>query len=213
MEKELANFPNLKIINLSFNDNISIPGYEALSQGFKKLYNLSKLILSSNNISDKALEYIYGIFDKCKSLSVIDLSINNITNIGFSSFCLSLTKNKIKLREMDFYNNKIGDEGFKVFCDETKNDTFNNLQKLNLGKNDLGNESMRNFSIIFFKCINLNEVNFSYNNFTDEIALYFKMQLNDLVDNIQFIDITNNKLSETIKNLFKETGIPLNIHY
>jgi hypothetical protein len=72
---------------------------------------------------------------------------------------------------------------------------------------------MRNFSIIFFKCINLNEVNFSYNNFTDDIALYFNTQLNDLVDNIQLIDITNNKLSETIKNLFKETGIPLNIHY
>ena len=213
LEKELTNFPNLKIINLSFNDNISLPGYEALSQGLKKLYNLSKLYLSSNNISDKALEYINGIFDKCKSLSVIDLSINNITNSGFSNFCLSLTKNKIKLREMDFYSNKIGDEGFKVFCDETKNDTFNNLQKLNLGKNDLGNESMRNFSIIFFKCINLNEVNFSYNNFTDDIALYFNTQLNDLVDNIQLIDITNNKLSETIKNLFKETGIPLNIHY
>ena len=54
LEKELANFPNLKIINLSFNDSISLPGYEALSQGLKKLYNLSKLILSSNNFSDKA---------------------------------------------------------------------------------------------------------------------------------------------------------------
>ena len=116
----MANFPNLKIRNLSFNDNISLPGYEALSQGLKKLYNLSKLYLSSNNISDKALEYINGIFDKCKSLSVIDLSINSITNSGFSSFCLSLTKNKIKLREMDFYSNKIVMKGSKFFVMKQK---------------------------------------------------------------------------------------------
>lgn len=30
---------------------------------------------------------------------------------------------------MDFYSNKIGDDGFRIFCEEAKNDTFNNLKK------------------------------------------------------------------------------------
>ena len=213
LEKELGFFPNLKILNLSFNDNINLIGYEALCQGLKKLTQLSKLMLSSNNITDKALEYICLIFEKCQDLTFIDLSINNITNMGFINFILNVSKYKMKLSEIDFYNNKINDDGFKVFCDETKNDTFNSLLKLNLGKNNLGNESMKNFSNIYLKCINLEEVNFSYNNFTDDIVLYFSQQLNDLVDNIQKIDISNNKLSDQMKILFKETGIPLNIIY
>ena len=213
LEKELTYFSNIKIFNLSFNDNINLLGYEALSQGFKKLANLSQLYLSSNNISDKALEYICNSFDKCKNLTKIDLSNNNITSIGFINFILNVSKGNLKLSEMDFYNNKIGDDGFKVFCEETKNETFNNLQKLNLGKNNLGNDSMKEFSYVFFKCINLEEVNFSYNNFTDDIVLYYSSQINDLVDNIRIIDITNNKLSDAMKALFKETGIPLNIIY
>ena len=213
LQKELAYFPNIKILNLSYNDCITYLGYEALSEGFKKLYNLTQLYLSSNNISDKSMEYISNIFEKCKNLSIIDLSINNITNSGFSNFCLNLSKYKIKLSEIDFYSNKIGDEGFKIFCDEANNGTFNNLQKLNVGKNELGNESMKNFSNIFLKCINLEEVNFSHNKLTDEITLYFSQQLNELVDNIQKIDISNNRLSEAIRLLFKEAGLPLNIHY
>jgi uncharacterized protein YjbI with pentapeptide repeats len=212
-QKELTYFPNLKIINLSYNDSISYSGYEALCEGFKKLNNLSQLILSSNNISDKVMEYICNIFEQCKKLSVIDLSINIITSGGFSHFCQNLSKHKIKLSEMDFYKNKISDDGFKTFCDEANNDTFSNLQKLNLGHNELGNDSMKNFSSIFLKCINLEEVNFSNNNLTDEITLYFSPQLNELVDNIQKIDISNNKLSEAIRILFKETGLPLNINY
>ena len=212
-EKELANFPNLRIINLSYNDNISVQGYEALSQGLKKLLYLSQLILSSNNISDKSFEYICKIFENCKQFSKIDISNNLITNIGFIDFILNLSKAQINILEMDFYNNKISDDGFRIFCEEAKNDTFRNLQRFNIGKNDLGNESMKCFSDMFLKCCNLIEINFSYNNFTDEIAIYFSPKLNDLIDNIQIIDITNNKLSEELKTLFKENGIPLNIIY
>ena len=179
----------------------------------KKLTNLTQLIFSSNNISDKALDYICNIFDKCRNISIIDLSINNITNIGFINFILNLSKNKIKLMELDLYSNKIGDDGFRIFCEEAKNETFNNLKKINFAKNELGNEAMKCFSTTFLKYTNLVEVNFSYNNFTDEIVLYFNTQLNDLVDNIQIINITNNKLSEGLKNLFQELGIPLNIIY
>ena len=183
-EKELINFSNIRIFNFSYNYNISLPGYEALSQGFKKLPNLSKLILSSNNISDKAFEYIYSIFDKCKNISSIDMSNNNITNSGFANFCLSLTKNEIKINEIDFYNNKIG------------------------------NESMKDFTMNYSKFENLIELDLSYNNLGDEIVLYFNPQiLNELVDIIRIIDISNNKLSNEVKNFFKESGIPFNILY
>ena len=37
--------------------------------------------------------------------------------------------------------------------------------------------------------------------------------LNDLVDVVQIIDISNNKLSDEVKNYFKESGIPFNIIY
>jgi hypothetical protein len=208
------NFPNIKTINFSFNFNISLPGYEALCQGFKKLPNLSRLILSSNNISDKAFEYIYNIFDKCKNFSYIDMSVNNITSSGFTNFCLSLTKNDIKIKEIDFYCNKINNDGFKTLCEEAKNNTFIYLQKLNLSKNLLGNESMKDFSVFYPKFESLVEADFSYNNLGDEIILYFNpLILNELVDMVQIIDISNNKLSNEIKNLFKESGIPFNIIY
>jgi hypothetical protein len=214
LEKELTNFPNIKVINLSFIYNITLPGYEALCAGFKKLPNLTKLILSSNNISDRAFEYIYAIFDKCKNISCIDMSINNITNSGFINFCLSLTRYEIKINEIDFYSNKIGNEGFKSLCEESKSNTFVNLQKLNLSKNLLGNESMKDFSVFYPKFESLVEADFSYNNLGDEIILYFNpLILNELVDMVQIIDISNNKLSNEIKNLFKESGIPFNIIY
>jgi Ran GTPase-activating protein (RanGAP) involved in mRNA processing and transport len=214
LEKELTNFPNIKVINLSFIYNITLPGYEALCAGFKKLPNLTKLILSSNNISDRAFEYIYAIFDKCKKISCIDMSINNITNSGFINFCLSLTRYEIKINEIDFYSNKIGNEGFKSLCEESKSNTFVNLQKLNLSKNLLGNDAIKDFSIYFPKFENLVEVDFSFNNIGDEITLYFTPPiLNDLVDIIHTIDISNNKLSDEVKNYFKESGIPFNIIY
>ena len=214
LEKELINYPNLKIINFSYNYNISLPGYEALSQGFKKLPNLSKLILSSNNISDKAFEYIYGIFDKCKNFGYIDMSINNITNSGFTNFCLALTKNEIKLKEMDFYKNNIGSEGFKTFCEEAKNNTFNHLQKLNMSRNKLSNDAMKDFSVFYPKFERLIEADFSFNYFGDEIVLYFNpLMINELVDTIQIIDISNNKLTNEMKNYFKESGLSFNIIY
>lgn len=214
LEKELINYPNLKIINFSFNYNISLPGYEALCQGFKKLPNLSKLILSSNNISDKIFEYIYGIFEKCKNFSSIDMSVNNITDSGFSNFCLALTKHEIKLKEMDFYRNKIGNDGFKTLCEESKNNTFIYLQKLNMSKNILGNEAIKDFSIFYPKFENLIELDLSYNNLSDEIVLYFNpVMLNELVDIVQIIDISNNKLSNELKNYLNESGTPYRIIY
>ena len=125
-----------------------------------------------------------------------------------------MTKNEIKIKEIDFYNNKIGNDGFKTLCEESKNNTFIHLQKINLSKNLLGNESMRDFSVFYAKFENLKEADFSFNNLGDEIILNFTPQiLNELVDIVHIIDISNNKLSNEIKNMFKEQGIPFNIIY
>jgi arsenate reductase-like glutaredoxin family protein len=142
------------------------------------------------------------------------MSINNITNSGFSNFCLALTKNEIKLKEMDFYENKIGNDGFKTLCEESKNNTFIYLQNLNLSKNLLGNESMKDFSLFYPKFESLIKADFSYNNLSDEMVLNFNpLILNELVDMIRIVDISNNKLSEELKNYLKESGIAFNIIY
>ena len=73
---------------------------------------------------------------------------------------------------------------------------------------------MRDFSIFYAKFESLIEADFSFNNLGDEIILNFTPQiLNELVDIVHIIDISNNKLSNEIKNMFKEQGIPFNIIY
>ena len=73
---------------------------------------------------------------------------------------------------------------------------------------------MKDFSVFYPKFESLVEADFSYNNLGDEIILYFNpLILNELVDMVQIIDISNNKLSDEIKNYFKESGIPFNIIY
>jgi hypothetical protein len=73
---------------------------------------------------------------------------------------------------------------------------------------------MRDFSVFYAKFENLKEADFSFNNLGDEIILNFTPQiLNELVDIVHIIDISNNKLSNEIKNMFKEQGIPFNIIY
>ena len=61
-------------------------------------------------------------------------------------------------------------------------------------------------------CCDLNW--YSWKLLGDEIILNFTPQiLNELVDIVHIIDISNNKLSNEIKNMFKEQGIPFNIIY
>ena len=69
------------------------------------------------------------------------------------------------------------------------------------------------FLAIFLSFANLAEINFSYNNITDNSVINFSSIINDLIDNIEVINISNNKLSDALKCFFGEIGIPINIIY
>ena len=87
------------------------------------------------------------------------------------------------------------------------------MSRLNLSNNLLGDETM-NLFYIFFSCFtNLIEINFSNNQITDNSIIIFSSIINDLIDNIAIIDISNNKLSDALKSFFGEIGMPLNIKY
>ena len=59
------------------------------------------------------------------------------------------------------------------------------------------------FFSFFSNFVNLYEIDLSYNNITDNGVINFSAVINDLIDNISFIDISNNKLSDTL-NAFWE---------
>ena len=69
------------------------------------------------------------------------------------------------------------------------------------------------FFAFFSNFPNLSEINFSNNNITDNGVIQFSSIINDLIDNIDSVDISNNKLSDALKCFFGEIGTPLNIKY
>ena len=109
--------------------------------------------------------------------------------------------------------NKISDEGFKIFSEEVKIGTFNFLYKIDFSHNLLGDETMYLFMSFFSSFPNLSEINLSYNNITDNSVICFSTIINDLIDNIEIINISNNKLSDALKCFFGEIGTPYNIIY
>ena len=57
-------FPNIRSLNISFNPKITSKGYLNLSEGLKNLFNLSKIDLSSNNLSDEEIEEEFRVVQK-----------------------------------------------------------------------------------------------------------------------------------------------------
>ena len=206
-------FPNIKGFNLSFCPKITIKSYFSLSSSLKNLTNLTQINLSSNDINDEAVKNICKFFDKDSKLNKIDFSWNNITSNGFTTLVKNISSNKLKIIEINICGNKINDDGYKAFTEEVKVGTFNYLNKINFSRNLLGDESMYLFFSFFNYFVNLNEIDFSYNNITDNGVINFSSVINDLVDNISYINISNNKLSAALKCFFEELGIPFNVIY
>ena len=213
LKEGLSLFPNIKGINISFCPKISPIGYINLAKGFKNLTNLSEINLSSNNINDEGLKNLIEFFDKNTKLYYINLSWNSITSEGFSLLCKSISNNKLRIKELNVCGNKISDEGFKIFSEEVKIGTFNFLYKIDFSHNLLGDETMYLFMSFFSSFPNLSEINLSYNNITDNSVICFSTIINDLIDNIEIINISNNKLSDALKCFFGEIGTPYNIIY
>ena len=213
LNKSLPSFPNIKRINLSFCPKIYSKTYISFADCLKKLTNLYELNLGSNEINDEGLKNICKFFDTSSKIGIINLSWNNISSDGFSFLCKAITNNKLRIKELDLCGNKITDEGFKNFSQEVEIGSFNFLYKINFSNNLLGDESMYLFFAFFSNFPNLSEINFSYNNITDNGIIQFSSVINDLIDNVEIVDISNNKLSEALKCFFGEIGIPLNIKY
>ena len=72
---------------------------------------------------------------------------------------------------------------------------------------------MQLFFSFFSNFVNLYEIDFSYNNITDDGICIFSTVINDLIDNISIIDISNNKLTDAFKNFLGDLGIPLNVRF
>ena len=209
----LKYFPNIKRLNISFNPKISLKGYLSLSEGLKNLLNLSQINLSSNNLTDEGLKNIFKFLDKESKLNNINLSWNNLTGNGFTFLCKSISSNRLKIKEINVCGNKITDDGFRSFIEEVKVGTFNFLNKINFSNNLIGDEAMHLLFSFFNNFINLYEIDLSYNNITDNGVINFSSVINDLIDNISIIDISNNKLSDALKCFFGELGIPFNVKY
>ena len=69
------------------------------------------------------------------------------------------------------------------------------------------------FYSFFNNFINLYEIDFSNNNITDNGIINFSGIINELIDNISIIDISNNKLTEAFKNFLGDLGTPFNVRY
>ena len=206
-------FPNIKSLNISFSPKITSKGYLNLSEGLKNLLNLSQIDLSSNNLSDEELKNFFKFVDKESKLNTINLSYNNLTSNGFTFLCKNISSNRLKIKEINVCGNKINDDGFRAFIEEVKVGTFNCLNKINFSNNLLGDEAMHLFFSFFSNFVNLYEIDLSYNNITDNGVINFSSVINDLIDNISFIDISKNKLSDALKCFLGELGIPFNVKY
>ena len=206
-------FPNIKSFNISFNPKITGKGYLILSDGLKTLFNLSTINLSSNNLNDDDLKNIFKFLDKESKLNNINLSWNNITSTGFNFLCKTIASNRLKIKEINICGNKINDDGFRYFTEEVKVGSFNYLNKINFSNNLLKDESMQLFFSFFSNFVNLYEIDFSYNNITDDGICIFSTVINDLIDNISIIDISNNKLTDAFKNFLGDLGIPFNVRF
>ena len=206
-------FPNIRSIDLSFNQKITNEGFGLLSDGLKNLLNLSQINLSSNCIDDEGLKSVFNFISKESKLHYIDLSWNNITSEGFCFLCKHITSNNLKIKEINVCGNQIDDDGFKTLLDEVKSGRFNYLNTINFSNNLLGDDSMFLFWTQFKNFVNVKSIDFSYNNITDNGVIGFSSIINDVIDTINFIDISNNKLSDALLYFFEETGIPFNIKY
>ena len=92
-----ANLTGMRHLNLSYNF-ITELGRKHFTT--KKLYELSEIDLSHNNISDLT----GNVFEKFVSIRSIDLSYNSLTKIGFSAFGTIPT-----LLDLDISHNQIKD--------------------------------------------------------------------------------------------------------
>ncbi|CAF0842023.1 unnamed protein product [Brachionus calyciflorus] len=171
LEEEFFNtFSELKHLDLSVNE------LETLSENFKSLDKLEKLILKNNKISDFA-DKSFNV-----NLKKLNLSKNQLTSVSIAK--LNYLNNLIWL---DLSENKI----VKIPDDFIKSDV---LTHLNLSKNEITSLKPSIFSKVKYIThlkLNDNKINSLKNGFIKDL-----IQLN-------YIDLSGNRLLKIQKNAFK----------
>lgn len=115
--KQLNSNENLKVFDLSYNDNINIH----LIKNILNLKNISKIYLQRNNITDNDIQRISQYIQEFKShLKEIHLQ-SNLIGITGSEYISQLIKDNNYLKVLNITDNPLQSQGIINICDSITN--------------------------------------------------------------------------------------------
>jgi len=115
--KSLSDNDNLKIFDLSYNDNINIQ----LIKNILNLKNISKIFLQRNNINDNDIQRISQYIKEFKSnLKEIHLQ-SNLIGINGSESIAEMIKDNLKLKVLNITDNPLQSQGIINICNAITN--------------------------------------------------------------------------------------------
>ena len=194
----------IKIIDLSFN-NLTYISMNSFSNNLIYINELKELNLSMNNLGSKGIINLSNNIGKCLKLEILNLSYTEMGNDGFI-LLINQLKEKNKLNKLICSGNSISDISFKKFCKEAE--SFKYIILLDFENCQIGNDGMKALYSNFTKFKKLENLNLARNKFNDDGILYFKGKFNNIMENIIYLNIKGNDISDGIKEFLIEQGIP-----
>ena len=194
----------IKIIDLSFN-NLTYISMNSFSNNLIYINELKELNLSMNNLGNKGIIYLSNNIGKCLKLEILNLSYTEMGNDGFI-LLINQLKEKNKLNKLICSGNSISDISFKIFCKEAE--SFKYIILIDFENCQIGNDGMKALNSHFTKFKKLENLNLARNKFNDDGILYFKGKFNNIMENIIYLNIKGNDISDGIKEFLIEQGIP-----
>ena len=224
--KLLSHFTGLKILRFYHND-LQEAGAGKIFKNLKKL-NLTKLNISYNEISEKAVDDIAELLSQTAYLVELDLSCNELPAAGMvkilnkmqshaSNFTrLNISKNGLnddaahgiaiflfhnpQLKELDLSCNYLQAAGTIKICEAMR--CFSSLTKLNVSNNNISGEAANDLGAVLLQNSLLEELNLSYNNFGilgSSHIIHTMEKMSHLVKlNISNIGITNTTIDDIV---------------
>ena len=186
-------------------NNIGDKGIKVFAYSLHHLIHLKALNLNWNNISDEGM--IALSHANVSHLEILKLKENNIGKDGIIEFSNNLNK-FIKLKYLDLGWNKIGEEGMKAFSDNMF--FLNELSFLLLSKNEIGDNGIISFSLKLSQLSKL-ETLLLWNNKIGNKGGESLLGIMQKCMNIKTIDLSINKMTEDVKQKFRDLGETLKI--
>ena len=186
----IKNSPNLKILDLSYND-LKAEGVKNICKTLTTCdnNNLEQLILNGNKCNDYCSDDIFNMLNNSKKLLVLSLCGNFFTNKGIDKILSSLRKNNT-LKQLSVGENKIDNKAFANLPNYLK---FNkSLIILDIKSARLNDQSLYELSKVFGQNISLENLNLTDNNLEFEGIAKFG-QYTSKSNNINEIKLLNNK--------------------